>query len=40
MAINVGIDEWRKGKMETLINLEWLVVDIANEVAMGVAPMA
>ena len=40
MAINLGIDEWRKGKKKTLINLQWLVVDIANEVAMGVAPIA
>ena len=40
MAIKIAIDLFEKEKKSPFVHLQWLVADIANEVAMGVAPIA
>ena len=40
MAIKWAKDELKKGKNMAFVHLQWLVVDLKNKVAMGVAPIA
>ena len=41
MAIKIGFDLFEKDKKKnSIVHLQWLVADIANEVAVGVAPIA
>ena len=40
MAIKIAFDLFEKEKKNPIVHLQWLVADVSNEVAMGVAPIA
>ena len=40
MAIKIAFDLFEKEKKNPMVHLQWLVADISNEVAVGVAPIA
>ena len=40
MAIKFALDLFEKQKKKPMVHLQWLIVDISNKVAIGVAPIA